>query len=55
MFEQILEVLQNFVIWAMSDWKHLLIFAIIIVILDAIGNGRLPIFHRRKSEDDGDE
>lgn len=55
MFDTILETVQNFVIWAMSDWKHLIVFGIIIVVLDAIGNGRLPIFHRRKNEDDGGE
>lgn len=55
MFDTILETVQNFVIWAMSDWKHLIVFGIIIIALDAIGTGKLPTFNRRKSNDDGGE
>ena len=52
---KILDVLQNFVIWAFSDWKHLIVFGIIIAGLDAVATGKLPVINRRKHKDEGDE
>jgi len=52
---KVVSVIEKFIEWAFQDWKHIIIFAIIIVVLDLIATGRFPVLTRKKSNDDGDE
>lgn len=52
---KVVSIIEKFIEWAFQDWKHIIIFVIIIVVLDLIATGRFPVLTRKKSNDDGDE